>query len=126
MTSSFFYWDLKFLFFKIFYFLIFGCRFLCDMKKFVEKFESKYVNSHIYDTFLQVQCNQVNQRPFANKNQEESNMKHTKNTHNCTSKTTVRSLISDLNRWYGNQWKFSGLVMLGIVLVSVILPGILG
>lgn len=41
-------------------------------------------------------------------------------------KTTITSLISDLNRWYGNQWKISGLIMAGIFLISVILPGILG
>lgn len=43
-----------------------------------------------------------------------------------TKKTTITSLISDLNRWYGNQWKISGLIMAGIFLISVILPGILG
>lgn len=41
-------------------------------------------------------------------------------------KTTLKSVISDLNRWYGNQWWKSGLIMTGIFLISVILPGILG
>ena len=49
-------------------------------------------------------------------------MKSNKNT----KKTTLTSVITDLNRWYGNSWKISGLVMLGIFILSVILPGILG
>lgn len=96
------------------------------MKKFVEKFESKYVNSHIYDTFLQVQCNQVNQRPFATYFKEESNMKTRKNHSHNHSKTTITTVITDLNRWYGNSWWKSGLVMTGIFSLAVILPGILG
>lgn len=42
------------------------------------------------------------------------------------SKTTFASLISDLNRWYGPNWKISGLIMAGIFVLSVVLPGILG
>lgn len=53
-------------------------------------------------------------------------MKTNKNTRSHTKKTTITSLISDLNRWYGPNWKLSGLIMTGIFLVSVILPGILG
>ena len=53
-------------------------------------------------------------------------MKNTKNTHNRTSKTTITSLITDLDHWYGPSWKISGLIMAGIFLVSVIIPGILG
>ena len=41
-------------------------------------------------------------------------------------KTTITSLISDLNRWYGPNWKISGLIMAGIFALSVIIPGILG
>ena len=99
--------------------LIFGCRFLRDIKKFVEKSKSKYVNSHIYNTFPQVQCNQGQFRPFANKFQEESDMKNTK-------KTTIVSLISDLNRWYGPHWWQGGLVLFVIFFISVIIPGIFG
>ena len=47
-------------------------------------------------------------------------------TRKSTQKTTIHSLISDLNRWYGSGWWKSGLVMLGVALVSVIIPGILG
>ena len=46
-------------------------------------------------------------------------MKNNKNT-------TFKSVITSLNRWYGNTWWKSGLVMLGIFIISVILPGILG
>lgn len=53
-------------------------------------------------------------------------MKTNKNTHNRTSKTTFKSIISDLNRWYGPNWKISGLIMAGIFALSVIIPGILG
>lgn len=49
-------------------------------------------------------------------------MKNNKNH----SKTTITSLINGLNRWYGNSWWISGLVMLGIFLAAVVLPGILG
>lgn len=42
------------------------------------------------------------------------------------SKTTFKSIANDLNRWYGPNWKISGLIMAGIFLASVILPGILG
>ena len=49
-------------------------------------------------------------------------MKNNKNT----KKTTFKSVISDLNRWYGSSWWKSGLIMTGIFLISVILPGILG
>lgn len=47
-------------------------------------------------------------------------------TNKNTKKTTIAGLITDLNRWYGNQWKISGLVMLGVFLTAVIIPGILG
>lgn len=47
-------------------------------------------------------------------------------TNKNTKKTTISSLISDLNRWYGNSWKISGLIMTGIFLIAAILPGILG
>lgn len=47
-------------------------------------------------------------------------------TRKSTKKTTIHSLINDLNRWYGNSWKISGLVMLGIFTLSVVIPGILG
>ena len=53
-------------------------------------------------------------------------MKNTKNTRSHTKKTTIPTLIADLNRWYGNSWWISGLVMLGIFTLSVIIPGILG
>lgn len=53
-------------------------------------------------------------------------MKNTKSTRSHTKKTTFASLVTDLNRWYGNSWEISGLVMLGIFILSVILPGILG
>ena len=49
-------------------------------------------------------------------------MKNTKNTN----KTTISSLITSLNRWYGPSWKISGLIMAGIFLASVIIPGIFG
>lgn len=49
-------------------------------------------------------------------------MKNTKNT----KKTTIPSLINDLNRWYGPSWKISGLIMAGIFALAVIIPGILG
>lgn len=42
------------------------------------------------------------------------------------SKTTITSLISDLNRWYGSNWWKSGLIMAGIFTIAVIIPGILG
>lgn len=41
-------------------------------------------------------------------------------------KTTLKSVISDLNRWYGNSWWFSGLVMLGVFAFAIILPGLVG
>lgn len=47
-------------------------------------------------------------------------------TRKNTKKTTITSLISDLNRWYGNQWKISGLIMAGIFTLAVAIPGILG
>lgn len=53
-------------------------------------------------------------------------MKNTKNARNRTSKTTITTLIADLNRWYGNSWWISGLIMTGIFTLSVVLPGILG
>lgn len=43
-----------------------------------------------------------------------------------TKKTTFKSLITDLNRWYGSGWWKSGLFMAGIFALSVIIPGILG
>lgn len=49
-------------------------------------------------------------------------MKSNKNT----KKTTISSIITDLDRWYGPSWKISGLIMTGIFLVAVVLPGILG
>ena len=43
-----------------------------------------------------------------------------------TKKTTFANLIISLNRWYGNTWWKSGLVMLGVFAGSVIIPGIFG
>lgn len=53
-------------------------------------------------------------------------MKTKKNTHSHPKKTTFASLINDLNRWYGSNWWISGLIMTGVFLTAVILPGILG
>lgn len=53
-------------------------------------------------------------------------MKTNKNTRSHAKKTTITSLISDLNRWYGDKWWKSGLIMAGIFLASVIIPGLLG
>ena len=53
-------------------------------------------------------------------------MKTCKNHSHNRSKTTIRSLVTDLDRWYGPSWKISGLVMAGIFILYVILPGILG
>lgn len=53
-------------------------------------------------------------------------MKTRKNHSHNHSKTTFASLITDLDRWYGPSWKISGLIMAGIFLVAVVLPGILG
>ena len=41
-------------------------------------------------------------------------------------KTTLKSVISDMNRWYGPNWYLSGLAMLGVFAGSVIIPGIFG
>ena len=41
-------------------------------------------------------------------------------------KTTVSTLITSLNRWYGDSWWKGGLTILTIFLISVIIPGILG
>lgn len=49
-------------------------------------------------------------------------MKNTKNR----SKTTVSTLINDLNRWYGSSWWLGGLTIAIIFSLAVILPGILG
>ena len=43
-----------------------------------------------------------------------------------TNKTTLKSLFNDLNRWYGDSWWKSGLIMTGIFILVVIIPGILG
>lgn len=43
-----------------------------------------------------------------------------------TNKTTLKSLIQNMNRWYGSSWKTSGLVMLGVFVVAVVVPGIVG
>ena len=47
-------------------------------------------------------------------------------TNKKSNKTTITSLISDMNRWYGPNWWISGPVMLGVFAGSVIIPGILG
>ena len=47
-------------------------------------------------------------------------------TRKNTNKTTITSLISDMNRWYGPNWYLSGLAMLGVFAGSVIIPGIFG
>lgn len=47
-------------------------------------------------------------------------------TNKKSNKTTITSLISDMNRWYGPNWYLSGLAMLGVFAGSVIIPGIFG
>lgn len=53
-------------------------------------------------------------------------MKTNKNTRSRTKKTTITSLITSLNRWYGPHWWLSGLTMVTIFSLAVIIPGILG
>ena len=43
-----------------------------------------------------------------------------------TNKTTLKSIFSDLNRWYGDSWWQGGLVLFAVFAISVVLPGILG
>lgn len=43
-----------------------------------------------------------------------------------TNKTTFKSLVRDMNRWYGNTWWKSGLVMTAIFTLAVVIPGLLG
>ena len=47
-------------------------------------------------------------------------------TNKKSNKTTITSLISDMNRWYGPNWYLSGVAMFGIFAGAVIIPGILG
>lgn len=47
-------------------------------------------------------------------------------TRKNTNKTTISTLITSLNRWYGSSWWVSGLIMAGVFTFSVIIPGILG
>ena len=46
-------------------------------------------------------------------------------TNKNRSKTTITSLVADLNRWYGSSWWKSGLVMTAIFTLAVVIPGLL-